>query len=94
MSGRPARRGRCYHGIVREPAASMSTGKGGHGPSSGRASFPRFSDVAHAIQPQHVEEVVDWLTKASSSSVTQGETSVQSTAAVLILPPCPQLLLP
>ncbi|PIO16051.1 hypothetical protein AB205_0017720 [Aquarana catesbeiana] len=29
---------------------------------------------------QHAEEVVDWLTKPSSSSVTQAETSAQSTA--------------
>ncbi|PIO33305.1 hypothetical protein AB205_0167480, partial [Aquarana catesbeiana] len=70
---------------LRGPAASVSTGKGGHGQSLGRASFPLFSDVACAIQAQHAEEV-DWLTKpsSSSSSVTPAETSAQSTAAARV----------
>ncbi|PIO12879.1 hypothetical protein AB205_0129790, partial [Aquarana catesbeiana] len=44
-------------------------------------------EFARAIQPQHTEEVVDWLTKlfsSFSSSVTQAETSVQSPAVARV----------
>ncbi|PIO23891.1 hypothetical protein AB205_0091390 [Aquarana catesbeiana] len=80
MSGRPPRRGRRSQATKRGQAASVSTvnsGGRGHGSSSAggrgaRLSF--FSAAGRVIEPEHAEELVEWITKpssSSSSSVTQ-----------------------
>ncbi|PIO09491.1 hypothetical protein AB205_0108320, partial [Aquarana catesbeiana] len=90
MSGGPPRRGRCSQATKRGQAASVSTvnsGGCGHGASSpgglgARLSF--FSLAGRVIEPQHAEELVEWITKPSSSSscsVTQAQSSLPLNAA-------------
>ncbi|PIO37061.1 hypothetical protein AB205_0161950, partial [Aquarana catesbeiana] len=81
MSGRPPKRGRRSQATKRGQAASVSTvnsGGRGHGASSAGGGV---------IEPQHTEELVEWITKpsssspSSSSSVTQAQSSLPSNAA-------------
>ncbi|PIO24314.1 hypothetical protein AB205_0208950, partial [Aquarana catesbeiana] len=44
-----------------------------------RLSF--FSASGHVIEPQHAEDLVEWITKPSSSSVTKAQSSLPSNAA-------------
>ncbi|PIO09829.1 hypothetical protein AB205_0160480, partial [Aquarana catesbeiana] len=87
MSGRPLSQGRRSQDTKRGQAASVSTvisaGRG-HGASSAgghgaRLSF--FSAAGRIIEPEHAEELVEWITKPSSSSVTQAQSSLPSNAA-------------
>ncbi|PIO14935.1 hypothetical protein AB205_0012650 [Aquarana catesbeiana] len=79
MSRRPPRRGRCSQATKRGKAASVSTVNSGRGT---RLSF--FTAAGRVIEPQHAEELVEWITKpssSSSSSVTQAQSSLPSKAA-------------
>ncbi|PIO40471.1 hypothetical protein AB205_0208300, partial [Aquarana catesbeiana] len=79
MSRKPPRRGRCSQATKRGQAGSVSTVNSGHG---ARLSF--FSAAGHVIEPQHAEELVEWIPKpssSSSSSVTQAQSSLPSNAA-------------
>ncbi|PIO11697.1 hypothetical protein AB205_0039750, partial [Aquarana catesbeiana] len=40
-----------------------------------------FSAAGRVIEPEHAEELVEWITKPSSSSVTQPQSSLPSNAA-------------
>ncbi|PIO29848.1 hypothetical protein AB205_0202960, partial [Aquarana catesbeiana] len=87
MSGRPPRRGRRLQATKRGQAASVSTiNSGGRGPGAssagGRGARLSFLSAAgRVIEPQHAEELVEWITKPSSSSVTQAQSSLPSNAA-------------
>ncbi|PIO40048.1 hypothetical protein AB205_0118050, partial [Aquarana catesbeiana] len=73
MSGRPPRRGRHSQATKRGQAGSVSTVD-----SAGRGHAGRV------IEPQHAEELVEWITKPSSSSssfVTQAQSSLPANAA-------------
>ncbi|PIO04539.1 hypothetical protein AB205_0056700 [Aquarana catesbeiana] len=79
MSERPPRRGRCSQATKRGQAASVSTVNSGCG-----ARLPFFSAASRVIEPEHAEELVEWITKPSSSfssSVTQAQSSLPSNAA-------------
>lgn len=71
MSGRPRARGRHSHAMRMQPASvsTSQTDGHGHGPDpsfAGRACLSLFSGTGgHAVQAQHTEEVVEWLTKPS-----------------------------
>ncbi|PIO13765.1 hypothetical protein AB205_0141880, partial [Aquarana catesbeiana] len=84
MSGRPPRRGRCSQATKRGQAGSVSTvdraGRG-HGASSARGCGARLSFFSAVIEPQHAEALVEWITKPSSSSVTQAQSSLPANAA-------------
>ncbi|PIO15802.1 hypothetical protein AB205_0196600, partial [Aquarana catesbeiana] len=93
MSGRPPRRGRRSQATKRGQAASVSTVNSadrGHGASSAggreaRLSF--FSAAGRVIEPEHTEELVEWITKPSSSSssfVTQAQSSLPPNAAAKV----------
>ncbi|PIO24498.1 hypothetical protein AB205_0221100, partial [Aquarana catesbeiana] len=93
MSGKPPRRGRRSQATKRGQAASVSTvnsGGHGHGASSadGRgACMSFFAAAVCVIEPQHAEELVEWITKpssSSSSSVTQAQSSLPSNAAAKV----------
>ncbi|PIO33739.1 hypothetical protein AB205_0110830, partial [Aquarana catesbeiana] len=90
MSRRTPRRGRRSQASKRRQVASVPTvnsGSHGHGASSAGGRGVRLSFFASAdrvIQPQHAEELVEWITKpssSSSSSVTQAQSSLPSNAA-------------
>ncbi|PIO09443.1 hypothetical protein AB205_0092390 [Aquarana catesbeiana] len=83
MSGRPPRRGRCSQATKRGQAGSVSTansagrvhgrGHSGHGASS----------APGRVEPQHAEELVEWMTKpssSSSSSVTRAQGTLSANA--------------
>ena len=59
----------------------------GQGASSARGRGARlsfFPAAGHVIEPQHAEELVEWITKLSSSfssSVTQAQSSLPANAA-------------
>ncbi|PIO26460.1 hypothetical protein AB205_0047100, partial [Aquarana catesbeiana] len=78
MSGRPPRRGRRSQATKRGQADSVSTVDSvGHGNSASSAPD-------RVIEPQHAEELVEWITKpssSSSSSVTQAQSSLPANAA-------------
>ncbi|PIO26436.1 hypothetical protein AB205_0152530 [Aquarana catesbeiana] len=78
MSGRPPRRGRHSQATKRGQAGSVSTVNSG---SEARLSF--FSAAGRVIEPEHAEELVEWITKlsSSSSSVTQAQSRFPSNAA-------------
>ncbi|PIO26448.1 hypothetical protein AB205_0016550, partial [Aquarana catesbeiana] len=90
MSGRPPRRGRRSQATKRGQAGSVSTvnhaGRG-HGASSAHGRGARlsfFSAAGRVIEPQHAEELVEWITKPSSSSlssVTQAQSTLPANAA-------------
>ncbi|PIO33718.1 hypothetical protein AB205_0109420, partial [Aquarana catesbeiana] len=68
-------------------ASTVNSGGRGHGASSAgghgaRLSF--FSAAGRVIEPQHAEELVEWITKLSSSSVTQAQSSLPSSAAAKV----------
>ncbi|PIO14250.1 hypothetical protein AB205_0189590 [Aquarana catesbeiana] len=46
--------------------------------------FDSYETNSHVYQPQHAEEAVDWLTKPSSSSITQDKYCTQFTAAIKV----------
>ncbi|PIO26437.1 hypothetical protein AB205_0152530 [Aquarana catesbeiana] len=89
MSGRPPRRGRHSQATKRGQAGSVSTVNSaghGHGASSAGGSEARlsfFSAAGRVIEPEHAEELVEWITKlsSSSSSVTQAQSRFPSNAA-------------
>ncbi|PIO13245.1 hypothetical protein AB205_0133330, partial [Aquarana catesbeiana] len=79
MYGRPPRRGRRSQATKRGQAGSVSTVNSGRG---ARLSF--FSAASRVIEPEHAEQLVEWITKpssSSSSSVTQAQSSLPSNAA-------------
>ncbi|PIO29978.1 hypothetical protein AB205_0066100, partial [Aquarana catesbeiana] len=93
MSGKPPRRGRCSQATKRGQAGSVSTvnsaGRGhGASPACGcRAHLSFFSSAGCVIEPQHAEELVEWITKPSSSSlssVTQAQNSLPANAAAKV----------
>ncbi|PIO15447.1 hypothetical protein AB205_0105750 [Aquarana catesbeiana] len=83
MSGRPPRRGRRSQATKRGQAASVPTvNSGGSG-----ALLSFFYAAGHVIKPEHAEELVEWITKpssSSSSSVTQVQSSLPSNAAAKV----------
>ncbi|PIO28954.1 hypothetical protein AB205_0121580, partial [Aquarana catesbeiana] len=88
MFRRPPRRGRCSQATKRRQVVSVSTVNScGHGASSAggrgaRLSF--FSAAGCVIEPQHAEELVEWIMKlssSSSSSVTQAQSGLPKNAA-------------
>ncbi|PIO31653.1 hypothetical protein AB205_0085470, partial [Aquarana catesbeiana] len=89
MSGRPTRRGRCSQATKRGQAGSVSTANiagHGHGASSARCRGARLSfySAPGHVEPQHAEELVEWMTKPSlspSSSVTQAQSTLAANAA-------------
>ncbi|PIO11301.1 hypothetical protein AB205_0066730 [Aquarana catesbeiana] len=90
MSGRPPRRGRRSQATKRGQAGSMFTVNSaghGHSASSARGHGARlsfFSAAGRVFEPQHAEELVEWITKpssSSSSSVTQARSSLPANAA-------------
>ncbi|PIO12238.1 hypothetical protein AB205_0084570, partial [Aquarana catesbeiana] len=75
MSGRPPRRGRHSQATKIGLAAFVPTvNSGGHGHGASSAG-------GRVIEPQHAEELVEWIMKPSSSSVTQAQSSLPSNAA-------------
>ncbi|PIN97946.1 hypothetical protein AB205_0020530 [Aquarana catesbeiana] len=78
MSGSPSRRGRHSRAIKRGQAGSVSTvNSAGHGHSASSAP-------GRVIEPQHAEELVELVTKPSSSSspfITQAQSSLPANAA-------------
>ncbi|PIO23387.1 hypothetical protein AB205_0122840, partial [Aquarana catesbeiana] len=94
MSGRPTRRSIHTQANKRGQAGSVSRGNSagrGHGASS---SAPGL------VEPQHAEELVEWMTKPSSSSLTQAQGTLSAKAASSLgsmasvtpslAPPCPE----
>ncbi|PIO40969.1 hypothetical protein AB205_0065230, partial [Aquarana catesbeiana] len=70
MSGRPTRRGRQSQANKRGQADSVSRGK-----RAGRGDGAS-SSAPGRVEPQHVEDLVEWMTKlssSSSSSLTQAQ---------------------
>ncbi|PIO14926.1 hypothetical protein AB205_0174790, partial [Aquarana catesbeiana] len=80
MSGRPTRRGRCSQATKSGQAGSVSTANiAGHGHSA--------SSAPGRVEPQHAEELVEWMTKlssSSSSSVTQAQSTLAANAAAKV----------
>ncbi|PIO05387.1 hypothetical protein AB205_0107410 [Aquarana catesbeiana] len=80
MSGRPPRRDRHLQATKRGQAGSVSTANSagrGHGASS----------APGRVEPQHAEELVEWMTKpssSSSSSVTQAQGILSANAAAKV----------
>ncbi|PIO11155.1 hypothetical protein AB205_0077800, partial [Aquarana catesbeiana] len=97
MSGRPTRRSRQSQANKRGQAGSVSKGN-----SAGRGDGAS-SSAPGRVEPQHAEDLVEWMTKPSSSSLTQAQgtlsgkaaansaTSLGSMASVTpsLAPPCP-----
>ncbi|PIO23063.1 hypothetical protein AB205_0118270, partial [Aquarana catesbeiana] len=90
MSKRPPRRGRRSQATKRGQAGSVSTVDSaghGHGASSARGHGARlsfYSAAGRVIEPQHAQELVEWITKpsiSSSSSVTQAQSRLPANAA-------------
>ncbi|PIO24886.1 hypothetical protein AB205_0165790, partial [Aquarana catesbeiana] len=90
MPRRPPRRGRRSQATKRGQAGSVSTVNSaghGHGASSAGcrgAHLFFFSAAGHVIEPEHAEELVEWITKlssSSSSSVTQAQSRFPSYVA-------------
>ncbi|PIN97945.1 hypothetical protein AB205_0020530, partial [Aquarana catesbeiana] len=90
MSGSPSRRGRHSRAIKRGQAGSVSTVNSaghGHSASSARGREARlsfFPAAGRVIEPQHAEELVELVTKPSSSSspfITQAQSSLPANAA-------------
>ncbi|PIO29727.1 hypothetical protein AB205_0144920 [Aquarana catesbeiana] len=89
MSGRPTRRGKHSQATKRGQAGSVSTANiagHGHGASSARGcrAHLSFFSAAGRVEPQHAEELVEWMTKpfsSSSSSVTQAQSTLAANAA-------------
>ncbi|PIO10666.1 hypothetical protein AB205_0010050, partial [Aquarana catesbeiana] len=90
MSGRPTRRGRQSQANKRGQAGSVSRGNSagrGNGASSsarGRGTHLSFFSVAGCIELQHAEDLVEWMTKpssSSSSSLTQAQGTLSGKAA-------------
>ncbi|PIO27764.1 hypothetical protein AB205_0199850 [Aquarana catesbeiana] len=78
MSGRPARRGRHSQANKRGQAGSVSRGN-----SAGRG-HSASSSAPGCVEPQHVEDLVEWMTKPSSSSspsLTQAQGNLSGKAA-------------
>ncbi|PIO33270.1 hypothetical protein AB205_0049830, partial [Aquarana catesbeiana] len=62
MSGRPTRRGRQSQANKRGQAGSVSRGN-----SAGRG-YGASSSAPGRVEPQHAKDLVEWMTKSSSSS--------------------------
>uniref|UniRef100_A0A8C5LLE5 BED-type domain-containing protein n=1 Tax=Leptobrachium leishanense TaxID=445787 RepID=A0A8C5LLE5_9ANUR len=81
MSERPKRTGRRSHTQIRGQAAS---GRRGRGASSAGARLSFLTGAGRLKQQQHTEDLVDWLTRPSSSSessASQACSALQSTSA-------------
>ncbi|PIN95034.1 hypothetical protein AB205_0028600, partial [Aquarana catesbeiana] len=75
MSGKPTRRGRQSQANKRGQAGSVSRGNSagrGHGASS---------SAPGRVEPQHTEDLVEWMTKSSSSSSSQAQCTLSGKAA-------------
>uniref|UniRef100_A0A8C5PTF5 BED-type domain-containing protein n=1 Tax=Leptobrachium leishanense TaxID=445787 RepID=A0A8C5PTF5_9ANUR len=88
MSERPKRTGRRSQAQIRGPAASVSGGcasdRRGRDASSAGARLSFLTGAGRLKQQQHTEDLVDWLTRPSSSSessVSQACSALQSTSA-------------
>ncbi|PIO13519.1 hypothetical protein AB205_0221510, partial [Aquarana catesbeiana] len=90
MSGRPTRRGRQSQANKRGQAGSVSRGNSaGHrdGASSsacGRGTCLSFFSAAGNVEPQHAEDLVEWMAKPSSSPssyLTQAQGTLSGKAA-------------
>ncbi|PIO33368.1 hypothetical protein AB205_0041430, partial [Aquarana catesbeiana] len=78
MSGRPKRRGRQSQANKRGQAGSVSRGN-----SAGRGDGAS-SSAPGRVEPQHAEDLVEWMTKpssSSSSSLTQAQGTLSGKAA-------------
>ncbi|PIO09140.1 hypothetical protein AB205_0203620, partial [Aquarana catesbeiana] len=78
MSGRPTRRGRQSQANKRGQAGSVSRGN-----SAGRGDGASSSAPGH-VEPQHGEDLVEWMTRpfsSSSSSLTQAQGTLSGKAA-------------
>ncbi|PIN99568.1 hypothetical protein AB205_0188900, partial [Aquarana catesbeiana] len=78
MSGRPTRRGRQSQANKRGQAGSVSRGN-----SAGRGDR-ESSSAPGCVEPQHAEDLVEWMTKPSSfssSSLTQAQGTLSGKAA-------------
>ncbi|PIO34484.1 hypothetical protein AB205_0104100, partial [Aquarana catesbeiana] len=78
MSGRPTRRGRQSQANKRRQVGSVSRGNSaGHGDGASSSAPGR-------VEPQHAEDLVEWMTKpssSSSSSLTQAQGTLSGKAA-------------
>ncbi|PIO27784.1 hypothetical protein AB205_0160220, partial [Aquarana catesbeiana] len=90
MSGRPTRRGRQSQANKRGQAGSVSRGNSagrGDGASSsarGSGTCLSFFSAAGHVEPQHTEDLVEWMTRpssSSSSSLTQAQGTLSGKAA-------------
>uniref|UniRef100_A0A8C5Q2H0 BED-type domain-containing protein n=1 Tax=Leptobrachium leishanense TaxID=445787 RepID=A0A8C5Q2H0_9ANUR len=88
MSERTKRTGRCSQTQIRGQAAPVSggcvSGRGGRGASSAGARLSSLTGAGRLKQQQHTEDLVDWLTRPSSSSessASQASSALQSTSA-------------
>ncbi|PIO11841.1 hypothetical protein AB205_0013150 [Aquarana catesbeiana] len=90
MSGRPTRRGRQSQANKRGQAGSVSRGNsagrrdGAFSSACGRVTCLAFFSAAGHVEPQHVEDLVEWMTKpssSSSSSLTQAQGTLSGKAA-------------
>ncbi|PIO16604.1 hypothetical protein AB205_0219620 [Aquarana catesbeiana] len=90
MSGRPTRRSRQSQANKRGQAGSVSRGNSaGRGDSAsssarGRGTRLSFFSAAGRVKPQHAEDLVEWMTKpssSSSSSLTQAQGTLSGKAA-------------
>ncbi|PIO35023.1 hypothetical protein AB205_0052310 [Aquarana catesbeiana] len=75
MSGRPTRRGRQSQANKSWQAGSVSrSNSAGHGDGASSSAPGR-------VEPQHAEDLVEWMTKPSSSSLTQAQGTLSGKAA-------------
>ncbi|PIO26889.1 hypothetical protein AB205_0197820, partial [Aquarana catesbeiana] len=89
MSGRPPRRSRCSQTTKRGQSGSVSTANSaGHRHDAfsahGHGARLSFFSAAGRVDPQHAEELVEWITKpssSSSSSVNQAQSSLSANTA-------------
>uniref|UniRef100_A0A8C5MLY9 BED-type domain-containing protein n=1 Tax=Leptobrachium leishanense TaxID=445787 RepID=A0A8C5MLY9_9ANUR len=88
MSERTKRTGRRSQTQIRWQAANVSggcaSGRGGRGASSAGARLSFLTGAGRLKQQQHTEDLVDWLTRPSSSSessASQASSALQSTSA-------------
>uniref|UniRef100_A0A8C5LV92 BED-type domain-containing protein n=1 Tax=Leptobrachium leishanense TaxID=445787 RepID=A0A8C5LV92_9ANUR len=88
MSERTKRTGRRSQTPIRGQAAPVSggcaSGRGGRGASSAGARLSFLTGAGRLKQQQHTEDLVDWLTRPSSSSessASQASSALQSTSA-------------
>ncbi|PIO35356.1 hypothetical protein AB205_0147830, partial [Aquarana catesbeiana] len=87
MSGRPTSRGRRSQANKRGQAGSVSRGNSAgraYSSARGRGTHLSFFSEAGRVEPQHAEDLVEWMTKlssSSSSSLTQAQGTLSGKAA-------------